>query len=107
MNKAQDLVGAGNLVKIHPKAIEKLYDYGIPERMHGGLIRYVEQGIPPGDFLQAVINNDLREACGRADDENKRLLPEYIMWFYNWAPGACWGSPENFKEWMEESNVYT
>ena len=73
----------------------------IPERMHGGLTRWIEQGIPPGDFLQAVIKNDLAEACRRADDENQHLLFDYIKYFYNHAPPQCWGSEKNFKAWVE------
>lgn len=88
MNKAQSVIGRGNLSQ---KAKDKLTEYGVPEHMHGGVIRYVEEGIPPGDFLTAVINNDLKGACVRADDKNKHALFSFIMWFYNQAPGGCWG----------------
>ena len=73
---------------------------GIPERMHGAIQRYIEQRIGPGDFLMAVLCNDLREACARADDENITLLPVYVAFFYNEAPGACWGSPEKVRAWL-------
>lgn len=74
----------------------------IPERMHGGIMRYVEQGIEPGDFLSAVICNNLRGAVGCADDENIRLLPVYVAYFYNETPSGCWGSPARFYSWMKE-----
>ena len=74
---------------------------GIPERMRGGITRYLEHGIPPGHFLTAVICNDLREACERADDENKHLLFEYVKFFYCHTPVGCWGSPENFEAWVK------
>jgi hypothetical protein len=80
----------------------KMGEYGIPERMRGAIVRYVEKRIPPGDFLSAVINNDLREACGRADAENKALLPAYVMWFYNWAPSNCWGYPDATERWCND-----
>ena len=86
---------------ITEKGHAKMAEYGIPERMRGAIVRYVEQRLPPGDFLSAVINNDLREACGRADNENQRLLPEYVMWFYNWAPAGCWGRPGALREWCD------
>jgi hypothetical protein len=78
---------------------EKLRLLGIPARMHGGIVRYVEDGIQPGHFLTAVINNDLREACGRADDENVQLLANYVRWFYNYAPSGCWGSSDSATRW--------
>jgi hypothetical protein len=72
----------------------------IPERMRGGIERYIEHGVPPGDFLQAVIKNDLRHACDRADDENRYLLWDYVLYFYNYAPSECWGSEEQYKAWL-------
>lgn len=77
----------------------------VPERMRGGIIRYIERGIPPGDFLQAVIRNDLREACQRADDENQSLLFDYVFVLYNYAPVGSWGSPQNYKEWIERGGI--
>ena len=76
-------------------------DYYIPERMMGGITRYVEEGVIPGHFLQAVICNDLKEACGRADRENAQNLPAYVAYFYNETPGGCWGSKKKMKEWSE------
>ena len=73
----------------------------IPDRMLGGLTRYVEHGIEPGDFLAAVISNDLKGAVSRADDENLANLPAYVAWLYNEAPIGCCGSPENMQRWME------
>ena len=74
----------------------------IPERMMGGITRYVEQGIPPGHFLSAVISNDLSEAVSRADEENIKNLPAYIGYLYNEVPSSCWGSPEKMKAWIIE-----
>ena len=76
-------------------------EFYIPEHMMGGIERYVNQGIPPGDFLRAVICNDLSGAVGRADDENIRNLPAYVAYFYNEAPGTCWGSIAKMVAWME------
>lgn len=72
----------------------------IPARMQDALRRYVLEGIRPGDFLTAVICNDLRGAIGRADEENSPLLRLYVLWLYNVAPAACWGSPDKMREWM-------
>lgn len=80
----------------------RIVDWGmLPERMHGAIQRYLENGIPPGDFLTAVICNDLTEACSRADDENRHLLFEYVKFFYCYAPTGSWGSKDNFEAWMK------
>jgi hypothetical protein len=74
----------------------------IPEHMQAPLRAYVLEGRRPGDFLTSVICNDLRNAVGRADEDNLRLLRLYVQWFYNVVPGACWGSAENMLRWSEE-----
>jgi hypothetical protein len=75
-------------------------EYSIPERMRGSITRYIEDRAIPGDFLQAVICNNLSEAVGRADDENIRNLPAYVNFFYNHAPFQCWGSSEKMVKWL-------
>lgn len=74
--------------------------YTIPERMMPSIRRYIDHGVKPCDFLTAVICNDLKEAVGRADDENIGALPAYVRYFYNDAPSNCWGSPETMREWL-------
>jgi hypothetical protein len=71
----------------------------IPARMAPDLQRWIERGELPGDFLQAVLRNDLREAVGRADAENLIALPAYIGYLYNEADPRCYGSPEKVKAW--------
>jgi hypothetical protein len=63
--------------------------------------RYVDEKVPPGDFLTAVIQNNLMEAIGRADEEALLHLRDIVAWFYNEAPSTCWGSPEKMKEWLK------
>ncbi len=64
------------------------------------LDRYVNQRIPTGGFLEAVLSNNLREALGRADDENAAALRDIVAYIYNELPGACWGSPERVDAWL-------
>lgn len=77
----------------------------LPERMRGGVERYIEHGIPPGDFLTAVLCNDLCGAVGRADDENVKLLDVYVRYFYSHAPHQCWGSHERFRAWINHGGL--
>ena len=74
----------------------------IPDRLMNGMIAYVDEHRLPGHFLQAVISNDLSEAVGRADDESIMVLKDIVGWFYNIAPGICWGSKEKMKEWVKD-----
>lgn len=74
--------------------------FGVPDHMVGGIERYIEQRVPPGSFLSAVICNDLKQAVAKADDINMNLLPQYVKFFYNCAPSPCWGSPERMDAWL-------
>jgi hypothetical protein len=71
----------------------------IPDYMLGAIERWIDHGIPPGDFLMAVLCNNLKEAVACADDTNVNLLPAYVSFFYNDAPSQCWGSPEKVLAW--------
>jgi hypothetical protein len=53
-----------------------------------------------GDFLRAVLSNNLMEAVGRADDDNIRVLPAICSYVYMELPGPCHGSPEIVFEWQ-------
>lgn len=72
----------------------------IPQRMQDAMTRYVLEGVQPGDFLTAVITNNLRDAVNRADAINLPLLKTYVRWFYNVAPGNCHGSVKHMQEWI-------
>jgi len=62
--------------------------------------RYADEYCPTGSFLEAVLNNDLTEAVGRADEDNLKALPEIVGYCYNEIPMACWGSPEKVEKWL-------
>jgi len=75
-------------------------EFYIPDRMMPGLRAYVDARVPTGDFLRACLENNLRNACGQADDENLANIPAYAAWLYNEAPGRCWGSKEKVDAWL-------
>jgi len=79
-------------------------DFYIPERMMGGIERWVLYGIKPGDFLTAVLSNDLLAACQQADDENLRNIPAYIAYLYDTVPAECWGSKDKMTAWQNKLN---
>ena len=82
-------------------------EFYIPGHMMDGIRRYIDDRIPPGHFLEAIISNNLREAVGRADDENIKNIPAYVSYFWNEAPSSCWGSVEKMNEWLHPHIVDT
>jgi hypothetical protein len=66
------------------------------------LNRYVVGHVPTGDFLRAVLSNNLIESFAHADDENARAMHEITKYIYNMMPSRCWGSPEKVKAWLGE-----
>jgi hypothetical protein len=67
-----------------------------------GLERYANERIYTGDFLYAVLTNDLFGAVGRADEENQRDIVEICSYVYNELPAGCWGSEEKVGKWLAE-----
>lgn len=81
------------------------FDSRIPESTRDGLIRYIDERIPTGGFLRAVLENDLREAAVRADLENASALVFIALWLYYNAPRECWGSPQRVEAWLSRREV--
>ena len=73
----------------------------IPDHMRGAMRRYVENGLPPGSFLEAVLSNDLRGAVSRADHINKHQLPNYVQFLANAVPASCHGSSYAVNDWIK------
>jgi len=67
-----------------------------------GIDRYVAFHQPPGAFLRAVLENDLRSAVGHADPDNLRELAEIVRHCHWEIPARCWGSPETVKGWLRQ-----
>ena len=61
---------------------------------------YVDHGIPTGDFLEAVLSNDLFAAIGRADDSTLANLQGICRYVYHDIPAPCWGSPAKVNAWL-------
>ncbi len=72
----------------------------VPQHAKEALDRYVEDHIPPGGFLLAVLSNDLSGAVGRADSINREHLSDIVKYCYNKIPSSCWGSPEAVDRWL-------
>ena len=66
------------------------------------LERYVDDHIEPGGFLRAVLENDLRESFGRADEGNRLELFNIVMYIYSELPAICWGSKKKVDGWLKD-----
>jgi hypothetical protein len=78
----------------------------IPSHMMERILAYTEDHNSVGDFLTAVICNDLRGACAHADDVNIENLPAFCAYFHNIAPSQCWGSVEKWRAWLDAKKEY-
>lgn len=74
----------------------------IPEHVRRGLILYFEDRIEPGNFLYAVLENNLKEAIAAADSINRSgdNLFAIVSWLYNEVPSGSWGSPRQVQDWL-------
>jgi hypothetical protein len=77
--------------------------YPVPPMLLAGLERYRSQRIPTGDFLRAVLENNLKEAVGRADIHSQAALCAITSWCYNNLPSEAWGSPKKVDAWLAGS----
>jgi len=79
-----------------------LHDYGqIRPNILEAINQYVCYHCQTGDFLLAVLTNNLREAFARADEGNRKVLFQIISYCHNEIPGICWGTPDKVKQWIE------
>ena len=77
----------------------------IPEKIAGGIARYVIYGISPGHFMDKVLSNDLMGASNHADQQNRKLLDVYVCLMHNILPFNCWGSEELVYEWSKRGGL--
>jgi len=77
----------------------------IPEATKSGIDQYIVHGVPPGGFLRAVLENNLKEAYRAADDSNLVAIPAIVHYLYNTAPSTCWGSPGTVVGWIKDKRI--
>lgn len=80
----------------------RLSSSGVPEQLHEGLREYLAARRPVGHFLTAVLSNDLKEACARADEFCAPNLHRIVFFLYNYAPAFSWGSAERVNAWLTD-----
>ena len=84
------------------KIAEACAEYGLEA---DALQRYVIDGIPPGDFMFAVVCNDFMAAAATADSFNQHHLHEWARVIYNDVPSQCQGSTERVTAWIKAGGI--
>lgn len=78
---------------------------GIPGQIVDGLRQYLVDRLPPGRFLQAVLENDLMGAFSRVDPTNRAALQAICLFVWNETPDEAWGSREKVAAWLEKRKL--
>lgn len=73
----------------------------IPESTKLALQNYVIRGQVVGDFLHAILVNDLQGAFAHADSANIKEMNNIVKWVFNRAPGTCWRHQDNINGWYK------
>jgi hypothetical protein len=79
----------------------------IPERVLLAINNYVWHGQPTGDFVRAVLSNELQAAIGRADDRSLKAIESICCYVYNAVPSALVGSPERYAKHIANAKMKT
>lgn len=64
---------------------------------------YINHGLQPSGFLEAVLTNDLAEALYMADDDNAARLKEILFYLNRHCPRAAKGSIAQIKAWVRDN----
>lgn len=74
----------------------------IPEWMKYDIDNYVKKRVEPGQFLTAVLENNLFESVSRADPESLIHIADLCKYINNKIPSECWGSKDKVSSWLIE-----
>lgn len=98
------------MCKMNLSLIQAIIKYpGIGRNIIESIFAYFEYGRPTGDFLKAVLANNLSESFGRADMYNRACLFDISCLLYNFAPhGEDFGrgSFEAVDAWIQKAILF-
>ena len=89
-------------VDYNPAAMDGL----VPAHLQEGLRRFIQEGIPTGSGLRAILTNlSLREAIPRLDELAIAGLPGILGFLQDHAPHQCWGSDARVDGWTRAGGL--
>lgn len=74
----------------------------IAPRIKEALDNYGKHGLPTGDFLRAVLSNDLFTAFRRADPMSTATMAAIVAYITAFLPQGCYGSTAAVDLWLLE-----
>lgn len=75
---------------------------GVPAHLLPGLEAWRDDGVVPGDFLCAVLRNDLAGAFLRADEVSAASMQAIVWWCWNNLPASSWGGEDAMRAWRRK-----
>lgn len=94
--------GAAQAIRAHLGDQNRPDSSRIQPRFKASIDAWTRYGVPPGDFLQAVLRNDLTETFARADFQALPNIPHVLSYVYNECDHRSWGSPEKVLSWAAQ-----
>jgi len=86
--------------KVKEKWLDKIPSYIVYEFEH-----YVNDKVSPSHFVRCLLENDLKEAFGQADEGNRRRMFDLASFLYCEMPTGFYGSKEKVALWLGETTV--
>lgn len=77
----------------------------LPPAIWAALRQYALSRRLAGNFVMAVLTNNLREAIRGADAESLAALPDIVGYCHWELPGNCWGSVSKVKAWLKNERT--
>lgn len=85
--------GDGSYLPVGPALV------GLPVDMLVALCEYLATAYPLGDFLSALVANDLHRAATNADSNNAPHLANFGIWIAQSWPYGAYGSYDKLDAW--------
>lgn len=73
----------------------------LPDETIAALELYRTKGLPPGEFLQAILSNDLKRAVSEGLSDERETIAQVVAWAHGNLPTQAWGSEGAVEEWID------
>lgn len=79
--------------------------YLIPLRVAQQLADFAVDGVAPGHFVRAVLENNLYSAFAHADRTSKAALPDILAFVLNRMPAVCHSTEQAVEAWIAQGGM--
>lgn len=84
----------------------KMAPYRVPLETADQIVHYIHNGVPPGSFVRAVLENDLIQAVRKGDLENRAALSRIVEYLYCTCPTGAWMSEAQVEAWLGAHRLF-